>query len=267
MATAPPGKPLPFHMPRFSIVLPALRPELAESALHHIFNASRGIDFEVVVVSSFAVQGTRIRHVRETERRGCNAAWSLGYRHAEGDILVCMVDDHLPRPGWLDDVDALIADREARHFPFSAGIPRPDSPWFGTAYGHYYPYFPVMSRRSVEAVGGWLNSDYKAHFGDSDLALRVWKAGGRCELLPGPGMTTNTAEDPATASPYKTSTRDADLTTLIARHHDTFGALFTREYREICLDYHLSELADGSFCKAVPYRLCGGRLWDWRSAS
>lgn len=251
-------------MPEVSIILPSLRPDLLEVTLRHVFAHTKGVDFEVVVVSPFRIEGTRIRHVLETEARGSVHAQGEGYRHARGGIIVNLVDDHLPRPGWLDGAAAFLAEKEKAHFPFAAGLHRHDRPFFGTVYGLYYPYFPVMTRRSVEAAGGWHGGGgYVAHFSDPDLGMRVWSHGGRCELLPGPGIVANADEDPATQSPYKLRTLEADFRTFMDRYHPAYGAGFLPEWRNVNFDYHISELHGNSFTRRLPPHVYNGRPWDW----
>ncbi|MBF0323468.1 MAG: glycosyltransferase family 2 protein [Alphaproteobacteria bacterium] len=161
-----------------SIILPTIRPDLAGAALQSIVACSDDVRYEIVVVSPFPVQGKNIVHVKEEVPKGNCAAHAMGYQASSGDIIVAMSDDHIALDGWLTPVQSFIEQRETQYFPFCAGINRPQSPWFGAVYGLYYPYFPVLSRQSAEAIGGFFSPDFTAHFGDPDLAMRVWKAGG-----------------------------------------------------------------------------------------
>ncbi|MCG5239751.1 glycosyltransferase family 2 protein [Azospirillum doebereinerae] len=251
-------------MPTFSIILPTLRQPLAEVAVRAILDASAGQSIEIVLVAPFALEHPCVRNVLETERRGNCSAHATGYEASTGDIIVAMSDDHLPLPGWLDGLAKRIEEREKLDFPFLGGMNRPDCPFFGTVYGLYYPYFPVLSRRSAEDVGGWFSRDYRAHFGDPDLAMRVWAMGGRCELLPGDHLLVNRDEDPDSQSDHKTGSLETDYATFLGKYHRAFGGRFPQQFRQINFDYHLSELRDGSFTVRLPPSVHGGRPHDWR---
>lgn len=257
-------------MAKFSIILPTLRRELLTQTIHCIRENSVSHKIEMVVVSPFETDGDDIVNVLELEQKGNCTAHASGYNRATGDIIVAMTDDHLPMPGWLDGVENIINEKESLDFPFLGGLHRPYCPYFGTVYGLYYAYFPVMSRRSVEAVGGWFSTDYRAHFGDSDLALRVWAAGGRCELMPGHRLLQNPAEDPETESTHKSTSLVNDFKTFTGKYHKAFGDRFPSPtmdlqaaFHSINFDYHLSELDDWSFMARVPPSQHNGRPHDW----
>lgn len=252
-------------MTDFSIILPSLRPALAEAAIRRTQEASAGHATEIVLVAPFTLTAPNVRCVIESEPRGNCAAHAAGYAASAGKVIVAMSDDHLPLPGWLDGIAETLAAKERLDFPFLGGLNRPDCPHFGTVYGLYYPYFPVMTRQSAEAAGGWFSPEYRAHFGDPDLAMRVWALGGRCELLPGDHLTVNPDEDPATQSTHKTGSMAEDFATFTAKYHKAFGGKrFPPEFREINFDYHLSELTDMSFTARVPPSVHGGRPHGWR---
>ncbi|RJF83671.1 glycosyltransferase family 2 protein [Azospirillum cavernae] len=251
-------------MPTFSIILPTLRQPLAEAAIRAIQEHSVGHDYEIVLVAPFAIDAPRVVSVIETERRGNCTAHATGYAASSGDVIVAMSDDHLALPGWLDGVAETIAAKEKLDFPFLGGLNRPDHPHFGVIYGLYYAYFPVMSRRSVEEVGGWFSTDYRAHYGDPDLAIRVWALGGRCELLPGDHLATNPDEDPDSQSIHKQTSMAADVATFATKYHRAFGGGFPLDFGQINFDYHISELRDMTFIARVPPAQHGGRDRHWR---
>jgi glycosyltransferase involved in cell wall biosynthesis len=251
-------------MPTFSIILPTLRQPLAKAAIQAIQENSAGHDYEIILVAPFAIDAPRVVSVIETERRGNCTAHATGYAASSGDVIVAMSDDHLAQPGWLDGVAETIAAKEKLDFPFLGGLNRPAHPHFGAIYGLYYAYFPVMSRRSVAEVGGWFSTDYRAHYGDPDLAVRVWALGGRCELLPGDHLATNPDEDPDSQSIHKQTSMAADVATFAAKYHRAFGGGFPLDFGQINFDYHISELRDMTFVARVPPAQYGGRDRHWR---
>jgi len=251
-------------VPTFSIILPTLRQPLAEAAVRSILDNSAGHAVEIVLVAPFTLDAPGVRCVVETERRGNCTAHATGYAAATGAIIVAMSDDHLALPGWLDGVAEALAAKERLDFPFLGGMNRPGDPHFGTVYGLYYAYFPVMTRRSVEEAGGWFSTDYRAHYGDPDLAMRVWALGGRCELLPGDHLAVNPDEDPATQSHHKQTAMGADVATFATKYHRAFGGGFPLDFGQINFDYHISELRDMTFMARVPPSVHGGRHQSWR---
>ncbi|MFD1627866.1 glycosyltransferase family 2 protein [Azospirillum griseum] len=253
-------------MPTFSIILPTLRASLAEAAIRSIHDHSAGHEYEIVTVAPFAIESPRVVPVIETERRGNCTAHANGFAASTGDIIVAMSDDHLALPGWLDGVADRLAAKEQLDFPFLGGLHRPDHPHFGAIYGLYYAYFPVMTRRSVEEVGGWFSTDFRAHYGDPDLALRVWALGGRCELLPGGHLATNPDEDPNSQSTHKTTAMGTDVSTFANKYHRAFGAGFPADFGQINFDYHISELHDMTFTARMPPAQHGGKSRHWRPA-
>lgn len=237
-----------------SMVMPTLRPSLAEQTIRRIQASTGPVDFEIVIVSPEPYSGDRIVHVPEREANGPIAAHRLGYAASRGDIIMCVTDDLLPEPDWLVRLEGTIAAQEARTFPFAGGISRPKEPFFGTVYGLYYPYFPVMSRRSVEAIGGWFSDAFYRGWADPDLAMRVWHAGGRCALLPNCCAQSNPDQvrDPEEQTPEAVRN---DFPAFYERWHSQYGAGFGTEPWDIGHDYPLGYFTDGSFEERRPHHV------------
>jgi hypothetical protein len=184
--------------PKISITLPSIHPAALDRALRNVRDATRSAH-EVIVVSPF--EPPRIGAVvwiPETKSTGCNAAHMAAMRAVTGEFVTGWVDDHYYVDGW--DVLALAAftEREAafhaavrassngspkRPGPFELGLRHINPTHVGTEFGIYYPYFPFMRSADAREVG-WLTDEYWTGFADSDLAMRVWDAGGRCEWTP-----------------------------------------------------------------------------------
>src|SRR5262245_56972770 len=130
--------------PVFSILLPTTRRNLAAQAIQRIRETTRGLDYEIIVVSPHAFGGDDIVYVPEAEQKGTVAANVAAYAASRGSIIVGFSDDALPEPDWLLNVEAAIAENEKRYFPFAGGINITGLiyPTFGTVYGLYYPYYP-----------------------------------------------------------------------------------------------------------------------------
>lgn len=177
--------------PVISITLPTIYPAALPRTLDNIENATR-CPYQVIVVSPFpvtrGVRGGTLCWIRDEAMTGCNAAHQAAARAAMGEFVTGWVDDHLYVDGW----DAIaLRDHERREAAFHALPGKSGKPFLlglrhvwpthvGTEFGMYYPYFPFARRSTVERVG-WLTDEYRTGFADSDLAMRVWDAGGRCE--------------------------------------------------------------------------------------
>jgi hypothetical protein len=157
--------------------------------------------------------------VPEDRPEGDSAAYARALAVASGEIVLPMIDDFAPAFGWLDGLAATVAEGERRGLPFCGSLHWVNHPWFNTAYDRYYAFFPVMSRRSLEAVGGYIDTAFRANFGDVDLSLRVWAAGGSVALMTRAAIYKARAEDEGRLSPYKRHGAAADFAALTGRWH------------------------------------------------
>ena len=229
-------------MPVFSLSLPTLRRQNLELVLEHIHHCSQGADYEVVVVSPFEVAGERLVHVPEEQASGNCPAHAAAYEASSGEYIITFTDDIIPTPGWLDGLQQLMEHKETRHFPFCGGLHRANWQIFGTVYGLYYPYFPVLSRRSAEHLGGYFSRDFAAHFGDPDLAMRVWDRGGRCELLPEVQIYGLHQLDCTDESHHKCTSLERDSRVFQAKWKERYGTDFGHQLRDFNIDYQIEDL-------------------------
>jgi glycosyltransferase involved in cell wall biosynthesis len=231
-------------MPLFSILLPSLRPDYAENAIRQVLMCSVGQDYELIVISPFEVGGDRIRHVPEVEPQGDSAAFHAGLQVASGKIVVPMIDDFAPAYGWLDRIEEAVDVHERRALPFCGSLYWVNHPWFNTAYDLYHPFFPVMSRRSIDRIGEYIDRRFRTHFGDVDLGLRIWSDGGRCALLTEAPIYKARPELDDRQSPLKKLTVQSDFDALVARWHDRYGRGRGRGFNDIVAVRDIGELTD-----------------------
>jgi glycosyltransferase involved in cell wall biosynthesis len=172
---------------KISFVLPSIFPTLVAGAIEAAREAARGLDHEIVVVSPFEISGANVRWVKEETPRGSIAACNLGFAAADGDILVLVADDNRLDPGALELALAHLHARETEHPLLAVGFPLGvrGIVAVGSVYGRYYPYFFMLRRATLAAVGGGFDEGYVKYHADPDLGLRIWAAGGRCEFAPG----------------------------------------------------------------------------------
>ena len=172
---------------KISFVLPSIFPTLVAGAIEAARTEAAGLDHEIVVVSPFEISGPNVRWVKEESPRGSIAACNLGFAAATGDVLVLLADDNRLDPGALALAFAHLQAHEAQTPLLSVGFPLGvrGIVAVGSVYGRYYPYFFMLRRTTLAAVGGGFDEGYVKFHADPDLGLRIWKAGGRCEFAPG----------------------------------------------------------------------------------
>jgi len=188
--------------------------------VREIYNCSKSVDFELVVVSPFCVRGPNIKWIKEESPRGASAAQVAAYEASSGDVIVAMSDDVAPTPGWLDGLEREIAEKESRYFPYAGGVHWCTAQSLGAVYGFYYPYFPAISRKSLEAIGGYFSCEYYYAFCDTDLGLRIWDHGGRCEPMPHRMIYRTRAEVEERHSIHKTTKFEHDAKVFMDKWHE-----------------------------------------------
>lgn len=167
---------------KITFTLPSLFPEILQATIQTLYQnlpSNAGFEYEIVIVSPFQVTGPYIKWVPEDKPRGNSFAHNQAYLHSTGDVIIALSDDFFFQEPFLESAIAQLVEGEKSYFPYACGL---TSNLVGTVFGIYYPYFPVISRRSIEAVGGFYSPEFIAHFADCDLALRIWSSGGKCEI-------------------------------------------------------------------------------------
>jgi len=219
--------------PLISVSLPSLDPS-AESIMR-ILKHSFGPDaVQVIVVGPkeppildhTSLWG--VRWVEETEPRGIAAAHRVALDYAEGQFIVAFADDHAFMPSWdLQAAEAFwVQETRCVARPFCLGLRGAHSAHVGTEFGIYYPYFPMMRTVAAREIG-WFSADYRSGFSDSDLAMRVWAAGGRCEwtdqglLYP---LPADKAKVVAPGHRPEANYTDQDMALFLARWAGRYGA-------------------------------------------
>lgn len=233
--------------PRFSILLPTLRRKLFEATLHTIYQHSQGLDYEIVVVSPFKVEGERIVWVEEKKAGGCIRAFADAYERSTGDIIVAMTDDTIALPGWLEAIDRWIVAGEKQYMPYCIGLNRVNVATLGTVFGKYYGYFPAISRRSIEAAGGWFyDPSFVGNWADPDLGMRVWDAGGRVEYCWEARIQMVTIQSQFAEAVHKAGRYFiTDSETFWNKWNHTVPEFVrSRQFRDINADYHIDLMKD-----------------------
>lgn len=207
---------------KLSIILPSLSTDPLYRTLANIRDATR-CDYEVIVVSPAEPVLTdypRAIWLQEDQPRGAIAAQALAFPFCSGDFVMAWVDDHILADGWDTQLIHDYEDREPKAVPFLMGLRHTVSQHQGTVFGIYYPYFPFARRAHVEKVG-WIDDAFHLDFGDCDLALRFWAAGGRCEWSRIGLICAHRDNNRPRSRPQAEA--DADLITFTKRWGETYG--------------------------------------------
>lgn len=170
-----------------SITLPSIHEHAFSRAVANIEATTRG-QYEVLAVTPFPATGKNVTWIQEHVAQGCAYAHAIAAGRAHGEYIVPFADDHEFVDAW-DEIaienferrDSTVTGlKSSPHVPFALGLRGTHSGHVGTNFGILYLYFPFMRTVDVHRIG-WIGQDYQRGFGDSDLSLRVWSYGGRCE--------------------------------------------------------------------------------------
>lgn len=179
--------------------------EMRRSIDDILATAGGSADFEIVACAPFAFEAPRTRFVADTAARGASWAYKLASDAARGDVLVHVTDGKRLRAGWLEAAIGLLATRDGGGPPFVACLPMHDPAYgdgfVGTVVGRLYPWYFATHRRTVDLLGPYFDLDLKGAFLDTDFGMRVWRSGGRCEIVPG-GAWYGVAEGTARVRPH-----------------------------------------------------------------
>lgn len=210
-----------------SILLPSISPELGTRAIQSILDTTQGLDIEIVLVAPYKYSHPLVLSVEEPKQQGCVKAYRTAYQSSTGDFVIPLPDDWLTPPFWLHRLlNFFSAHEPSDHTPYCCGLPV----WgrfgnaIGTVFGRYYPYTPLCRRTSVEKIGGFYHSDFVGSWADPDIALRIWNAGGRCDVCLDSFLVAASNRSKYPEGPHKYSHFDRDYLTFSEKWHPIFGS-------------------------------------------
>lgn len=155
--------------PLISVLLPTIRPALADRALQSIPAACAGLSYEVIVVADFPPPTLApcpdVRWI-VSDRRGVVDAVHVAEQHAHGDYWFTFNDESVLEPGALTTLYGAATPREIltpRHLP----------PFHFAYYGRLFAPFAFAARDTIAALGGLLDPIYHAFYADPDFSLRA----------------------------------------------------------------------------------------------
>lgn len=162
-----------------SVILPAARlQEQAQQIVDRLWQNEYVTDV-VMVSPEFGVERA---HCVKDDRVG--SARALGFAYAKTDPA----STHI---AWLSEIcypepfalDKMLRFAQSKGNPFIAEF-RTSPPVTPGHYrvctitGNQYARWGMLSRKTIEQIGGFFDEAYVAHYGDVDLSLRCWRARG-----------------------------------------------------------------------------------------
>jgi hypothetical protein len=220
---------------KLSMTLPSLFPGPAMRVIENVRETVRGIDYEILLVGPTEIAGPNVRWIKEETPRGIPAAHEAAFLSATGDVVFPLADDIELKPGWASaGLEALLKFERGR--PYAVGIGQTNQ-IVGTVFGIYYPFFPMVRRSTLDAVGGFFLPRYRQGFVDPDLALRIWSIGGACGFTEGAFIdrisrgldpSATTALEKLEAS--KAALADADTETFVRHWGARYGQGWTTDH-------------------------------------
>ena len=149
--------------PEFTIIVPTIREKKFAELKSSIENSCAGMSYELIPRSD---DGGSLEGIRQ------------GYKLAQGKYIIFMPDDVFMCLNALQSMKKFMESNEGLFIAaFSVNSEPPDSSpmYFSRRFARY----PCMSRENIELIGGLIRDGYHHFYGDADLSLRVWEAGGK----------------------------------------------------------------------------------------
>jgi hypothetical protein len=166
-------------MKNISVIIPAARSIERIQMIVDLLNQSNDANLQIIVTSpGFRVDGAV--NVKD-EMVGSSRAIALAYKYvvAEYKYITWLSDICIPKPHCLDNMSDFIDQRddmpflgEFRTVPYIDGLYR-----ICTIKGLQYARWGMCSIKTVNEIG-FFDELFENYYGDVDLSLRCWKAGG-----------------------------------------------------------------------------------------
>jgi len=206
-----------------SVIMPSLRPDAALCRVREFEATNKDTDYEITIVSPFKIDGEKVNWVYEEKASGLTHAHNVAYQSSTGEYVVWWADDCSPTPNCLAKMLNFV---ESQTGLFIGAYKLNDGYWLEpplyAVYAKLYANFGCASRKTIEGIGGYLDTIYKGFWADVDMSLRTWEAGGRVEVCPNTWVDlTNSQEE--ISQENKEENFDNDLETFLKRWHHKLG--------------------------------------------
>lgn len=220
-------------MPEISVLLPSLRKEAAAQRIREFARTHECVDYEIILVSPFAIPEPRVVHIPEEKPKGGIHALNAAYQRASASYITWWSDDAWPTSNCLKKMLKFIKEKQE---PFLGGFRLRNrhgdelEPW--SVYGRLYACWGMASQNTLRSIGGFLDPRFKRFWSDPDMSLRAWTRGGRVELCPDAWVVICHIEDGIKQNDLKKYFAE-DTETFFDRWHDRLGEGKPRVWTEI----------------------------------
>lgn len=162
-----------------SIIIPSLRPKSLDSCIASIYR-TEGASFQILIDGA---NGGIYKNVDSLIAESC------------GEYILHIPDDVLVKPDTIANMIKFCADRfvlgSFRSFSRKWELEDGDSYYNDLLWSR----FPFMKKSLIKNIGGFMDTSFNSFYGDPDLSLRVWSAGGSVETCHDAWIIGVNAED------------------------------------------------------------------------
>jgi GT2 family glycosyltransferase len=208
--------------PKISILIPSLRPEAIAKSIYEFDKTNPDVDYELIVVSPFKVQGIKTVWVEEQIPYGTIHACNVAFSHSKGDYTVYFSDDVSPTTNCLENMLLFMKNKKppcVGAFKMETVLGKEIGP-FG-AYNKLYACYGCTPKLGMLDFRPYLDNSFRDSWADIDFSLRVWEAGGTVEICPNAIVIPRQIEDDI----YKTHRQrfQDDFEVFLSKWHDKLG--------------------------------------------
>ena len=164
---------------KVSVIIPTAREGRAQSTVDYLWRTTLN-DLDIVVSSpGFKINGAK--NIEDGMVGSSRAiADAFAYTDPDSEYIAWLSDICLPTG---DIMDCSMRFMETAPLPFIAEFmtsiyTTARTYRVCTITGKQYARWGILSRATIEKIGGFFDPRYSCFFGDVDLSLRCWKAGG-----------------------------------------------------------------------------------------
>lgn len=166
-------------MPACSVLIPSLREDKLNACVESVSKFEL-LDVEILV---------------NRDSGGIYKAVNQLVDEAKHDILVHIPDDCVVRFGSLKNIVEFVDKQdglfEASFRVMHDGVEQENYQYYGKTFAPYI----CTNKKTLDAVGGMFDKNLNSFYGDPDLSLRIWQAGGRVEVCPDAWVVSNSVID------------------------------------------------------------------------
>lgn len=191
--------------------------------IDRINETSKGIPYEIIVVSPDNLEldnYPNVKFIKEEKKQGNLEAERIAEKLAQGEYLMPIGDYFLFEKDCLKNLIEF-CDKQPDEMLLTS--PKIHGFWCMqpecTVFGKYYTRLPFIHRKWLDKIGGLVDSRYKYNHGDVDLAMRVYRNGGKVKPCPG-----------ACTEVFDPTTEDIDSRTIPSNDGVFFGKIWSSCY-------------------------------------